>query len=372
MRFGLYQDAMSPSGTVNLHHRYKEQIDEAVFADRMGFDFWGTSEQHFSTGATVSSPETLFAYVAAKTSRLRLRHMVTLLPFAINHPIRVAEHLATLDIVSDGRAELYMGRGNNNQELEAFDVPPSETRSQMWEAIEIIDKALSFDEFEHHGELLDIPRRRLVPKPLQVPHPPLGIVATSVASSRMAGESGIGIMACDLWMGWEYFQDLIDAYRAAIPTANPICGHVNGGLGVATLGAYCDSTMEEAREFGGGRALRSHRYVTDSHPPLAGLSEDYAYMRQIKEREEHIGDLDFLLENSPTSMVGTPDHFIERIQKLQKMGVDEIVMGMDGMGHEKIIKSIELVGKYVIPEFRNPQLIFRGDPVCGAPFDTSA
>ena len=198
MRFGLYQDCVSPEVTHNHYQRYHETVEEAVLAERMGFGFWGTSEQHFGTMSVVSSPETLYAYVAAKTSRIRFRHMVTLTPFAFNHPIRIAEHLAALDIVSEGRAELYMGRGNNKREMDGFSVSGQDNRAQQWEAIEIIDKALSFEEFEHHSELMDIPLRRLVPKGVQVPHPPLGVVATSVASNRMAGEHGIGAMACDL------------------------------------------------------------------------------------------------------------------------------------------------------------------------------
>ena len=122
--------------------------------------------------------------------------MVTLLLFAFNHPFRVAEHLATLDIMSTGRAELYVGRGNSTLELDGFTVSATENRAQMWEALEIIDKAMSQEEFEHHSELMDIPLRTLVPKALQVPHPPIGTVSTSVESSRLAGERGIGVMAC--------------------------------------------------------------------------------------------------------------------------------------------------------------------------------
>ena len=372
MRFGLYQDCFSPPGPFNYYHRYHEVVEEAMYAERMGFDFWGTSEQHFSTRAVVSSPETLFAYVAAKTSRIGLRHMVTLLPFAFNHPIRVAEHLATLDIMSNGRAELYVGRGNSVRELGGFAVSYTENRAQMWEALEIIDKAMSQEEFEHHSELMDIPLRRLVPRALQVPHPPIGTVSTSVESSRLAGERGIGIMACDLWMGWEYLHDQISAYKSAIDDASPLCGHVRNSIGVATLGAYCDSTLEEAKKFGGDWVVRYHRGVTSSHPELADLSSDYEYMAKIKDREKYIGDLDFLRENTPTTMLGTPDDFIERIQYLESLGVEEITLSIDGVGHEKIMKSIGLVGKYVIPEFNSPQSLSRGDPQIDAPLPEPA
>ena len=367
MRFGLYQDGFSPPGPANIYHRYHELVEEVIYAERMGFDFWGTSEQHFHPGAVVSSPETLFAYVAAKTSKIGLRHMVTLLPFAFNHPIRNAEHLATLDIVSSGRAEPYMGRGNSTRELDGFGVSAMENRAQMWEAIEIIDKALTQDEFEHHSELIDIPRRKLVPKAMQVPHPPLGIVATSVESARLAAEHGISVLVSDLWVGWEYLQDQISAYRADTAAAKYICGHLSNSLGFATLGAYCDSTLEEAKKVGGGWATRYHSRGINTRAELADLSPDYGYMARQRDREKYAGDLDFLRENTPTCLVGTPDDFIERIQYLEKLGIEEIVLSIDGVGHEKIMKSIGLVGKYVIPEFNSPQSIFRGDPVRDAP-----
>ena len=367
MQFGLIQSGRSPSGPYNYYHRYKDLVDEAILAERMGFDFWGTSEQHFGTGATVSAPEVFFPYLAAKTDRIRLRALVTLLPFAFNHPVRVAEQIATLDILSDGRADLGVGRGNNVTEIEGFGISFDETRPQMWEALEIIEKALTFEEFEHHGELLDLPLRRLVPKPLQTPHPPISMAATSVDTSRTAGERGIGAMLCDVFIGWEYLQEQIDVYRSGLANAKPLCGQVNNTLGVLALNAYCSSTREEAKELGGDVILGRHRQITDGHTALSERSSDYRYMGLIAEGDKHVGDLDFLMENTPTCLLGTPDDFVERIRKLEKMGVDEVILQIDGMGRENNMKSIELVGRYVIPEFKSPQSIFRGDPVRDAP-----
>ena len=368
MQFVSLQSGRSPTGPYNYYHRYKDLIEEAFLAEKVGFDIWGTTEQHFGTGATVSAPEVVFPYVAAMTNRIRMRALVTLLPFAFNHPVRVAEQIATLDILSDGRAELGVGRGNNILEIEGFGISFDETRPQMWEALEIIEKAFTYEEFEHHGELMDLPLRRLVPKSLQTPHPPISIAATSVDTSRTAGELGIGVMISDLWMGWEYLEEQIEAYKAGLANANPICGQVNNTVGVLSLGAYCGSTLEEAEEEGGGLAMRQHRSITASHTALSSYSSDYGYMAKMADREKHVGDLDFLRENSPSTMLGDPDYFIERIQKLEKMGVDEVVLQIDGVGHENVMKSVELVGKYVIPEFQSPQSIFRGDPVRDAPF----
>ena len=119
-------------------------------------------------------------------------------------------------------------------------------------------------------------------------------------SCHAAGELGIGAMILDLWMGWEYLQQLIDAYRAGLANANPICGQANNTLGVTTLSAYCDSTLEEAKKTAGVWAMRRHRDVTAGHTALSKRSSNYGYMAQMADREKHVGDLDFLRENSPT------------------------------------------------------------------------
>ena len=361
MNFGLLNTGSSLPGTTYTDYiRYKDTADEAVQAEGMGFDFWGPTEQHFS--AATSSPEVFMGYIAAKTSRIRLRAGVTLLPSKFNHPIRVAEQIATLDILSDGRADLGIGRGNNIRELEGFDISFDDTKAQMWEAVEIIDKALSFEEFEHHGELMDLPLRRLTPKPVQTPHPPITMAGTSIETCRLAGEWGFGCMVHDLWQGWEHCEEQINAYRSGLAKADPICGVVNDTLGLLSLGTYIDTTLEKAVEFGGGVAMRSHRSVTATHVALGDRSADYAYMTKMRKREKYFGDLEFLRENSPTCMVGTPDDFIERIEKLEKMGIDEVFLNFDGVGHDRIMQEIELIGRYVIPEFKRPGSVVRGNP----------
>lgn len=184
MRFMVATEAETPLGTTH-HRRYKEVLEEAKFAEEMGFHTWGTSEQHFmSPVSCISAPEVLYGTVAAITSRIRIRHAIVLLPFAFNHPLRVAERIATLDIVSDGRAELGVGRGNHLTQLNAFGGDAEQTRPEMVEAVEIIQKALSRPSFSHHGKLMNIPEVSLCPRPVQQPFPPMFMVATSLESHR--------------------------------------------------------------------------------------------------------------------------------------------------------------------------------------------
>ena len=144
MKFGLIVEANVPVG-LTQHRRYQQMISEAVYAEEAGFDFWGASEQHFMGNIGMSATEVMYAAVAAKTTRIRLRHMIRLL-LKFNHPLRIAEQLATLDLISNGRAELGTGRSNSLIALNAFGVSPTETRAQWNESLDIIAKAIS-DEY---------------------------------------------------------------------------------------------------------------------------------------------------------------------------------------------------------------------------------
>ena len=365
MRFGLLQECEVEMGSTH-YFRTKELVKEVQHAEEMGFDFWGTSEQHFvSPLATVTAPEVLFGYMAARTSRIRFRHMVTLLPFNINHPIRVAERIATLDVVSDGRAELGMGRSNHLWQLDPFGIKATETRPQMLEAMEIIDKALVQDEFEHDGPLLKIPRRRLSPKPVQNPRPPMFIIASSVESHQIAAERGLGVISFDNWRGWYHIEEQAEIYKNALPKAKPMSdgSPINRSMGACAITGFCDENMQRAKEIAGPVAYSFLDAVLALlYGPLAKASKDYEYMGKIATELEEVlrnHDIDALLERTPSCIIGTPDYVIEKIKRLERIGYNEVVMRMDGFGHENIMKSLTLMGKYVIPEFKRPTSIVR-------------
>ena len=158
----LFHEAICPEGTT-WDQRLGELTDEVVLAEENGFYAYAQSEQHFAKGeAIISAPEIGLAYAAARTSRIKLRiSSVNLLPY--NHPLRVVEQAAMLDILSGGRFELGGARSNNPYTLEAFQVDPSQTRQFRDEFLQIIGKALTQEWFEHKSKHYDIPKRRISP-----------------------------------------------------------------------------------------------------------------------------------------------------------------------------------------------------------------
>jgi alkanesulfonate monooxygenase SsuD/methylene tetrahydromethanopterin reductase-like flavin-dependent oxidoreductase (luciferase family) len=182
LTFGFWSEQETQVGH-SYSRRLHELVDEVRLAEKVGFDCVALSEQHVALGGISSSaPEVVFGYLAAVTSRVKLRAAVTLMPQRINHALRSAERLAVTDILSNGRMEFYGGRANTTIAMRAFNVDPNETLAQMEEGLALLKKSMREDIFTFEGKYYQIPPRQLVPKPLQKPHPVIGIAATSERS----------------------------------------------------------------------------------------------------------------------------------------------------------------------------------------------
>src|SRR2546428_6692487 len=135
-------------------------------------------EHHFLTEfAHSSAPEVFLAGVAQRARRIRLGHGVVLLPHKFNRPIRVAERVATLDLLSDGRVEFGTGRSSQFEQA-GFEVDTELSREMWQESLEMIPRMWTEDPVEHAGRFVSVPPRRILPKPLQKPPPPISMAAT--------------------------------------------------------------------------------------------------------------------------------------------------------------------------------------------------
>jgi alkanesulfonate monooxygenase SsuD/methylene tetrahydromethanopterin reductase-like flavin-dependent oxidoreductase (luciferase family) len=347
MRVGLLQEGDFKGTT--CAERYHEMLDEVVAAEALGFSTWGTSEQHFSPPHfSVASPEVLYAAAAARTSRITLRNMSAVLVL-YNHPILVAERMATLDIVSRGRAELCTARSNNFSTLEAFGVSPEDTQAQWEESIEIVLRAWTEETLEHDGRFWKIPPRQVVPKPYQSPHPAVSTAASSVKSHGIAGRKGIGVIGFDNYLGFDYVAECVQAYKAGIAEAQPIApAGINDYVGLYIPSPFCAETREEAFAVAEDATLSYFGFIEDLYKRVSG-HKGYEYMARLEELHQHANDVEFLVETTPSVMIGTPDDFIERLRRLEEIGVDEVLLRVDGFGHERNLQTMELIGREVIP-----------------------
>lgn len=353
MRIGFLSEAQTEPGST-YYRRYWELVEEVKCADKMGFDFFGTSEQHFCGPlASVSAPEALYPALAMVTERIKLRHMIVMPFLPFNNPIRVAERLATLDILSNGRAEFGTGRANTLLQLDGFGCSLDETRDRWEEGTEIVCKALMNEEFEHEGKFMSIPRRSLTPRCVQYPHPPVFMVTQSEDSHKVAGTRGLGALSWDMYMGWDYFEKGYNIYREAIKDPNPLTGMINNSFSATILNAYIGEHEGEARD----RAeIVFHDFVRgvidELYPSLGKRSKSYAYTTLLDNIREQSHDIDWLLAET-SCLAGDPDTWIKRFRRYEAMGCDEVIVRLDGYHHE-VMKQLELIGKWVIPHFRSP------------------
>ncbi|MGA8328468.1 MAG: LLM class flavin-dependent oxidoreductase [Mycobacterium sp.] len=364
MKFGIITESQIAKGSTHAV-RIQEVIKEAVLADELGFDFWGTSEQHMVRSAyTLSAPEVVYGAVAALTKRIKLRTMSVVMLGKINHPIRIAERLATLDILTQGRLEFGTARSNNAAYQKAFGIDPTTTREEWQETTEATLRAMQEVPFQFKGKFYDIDPCYVAPRPYSLEPPPVYVAASSIESHKNAGQLGIGTMTLESWYGWDYLQECLDAHKEGFKTASPIGGLYapNPNRAFLTFPAHVAATREqaiaEARETIQGLLI----HVIDLYTGVAKAEAEkggssYSYLAKMIDLAKYKDDIDYLIDWTPTVMVGTPDEVIERILRLRDMGVTEMILKIDHFGHAANMRSMEMFAKYVIPAVNNPSAI---------------
>src|SRR2546427_748941 len=180
MRFGTFYffQAVPWLSHDEVVHRELEQME---WTEELGFDQIWLTEHHFIDYGLAVDPGTLAAVAASRTRRVRIGLAAAILPF--HHPLRLAEQTALVDIVSRGRLEVGFGRGNRPAEFRGYNVPQQENRDRFEEAVEIITQAWTqMEPFSYEGRFFTIRDTRVMPKPLQKPHPPVYQVCGSKES----------------------------------------------------------------------------------------------------------------------------------------------------------------------------------------------
>ena len=339
---------------------YHEVLEQAVLGEQAGFHSLWTVEHHFlEEYSHCSNPEVLYGAIAARTSRLRLGYGVRLMPFPYNHPVRSAESAAVLDIISDGRVEFGTGRSSTRIELEGFGIDPHRTRELWEEAVDVIVAAWTNDVLEWKGKQFSIPPRRVLPKPVQDPHPPLWGATSSPDSHRIMGEKGMGLLSFTIGTSPEELKDRIDLYRDGLTRAKPVGKFVNGRAGTFTM-VNVARTREQARanaaesfEWYAKAGTEAVASVAKWMRELGQESGTYAYGDALADLDTSFLTYDFL-ESTGACIVGTPEACIETAKRYEAAGCDLLrcLMNPYKVPHKAVMESIELMGKYVIPALK--------------------
>ncbi|MBF6210321.1 LLM class flavin-dependent oxidoreductase [Nocardia puris] len=373
MKFSMIFEAqMTDPSAAHERQVLRDCVAQAVLAEEMGFDtVWAVEHHGLKWYAHMSAPEIFLTWVAARTERIRLGHGVVCMPFNFNHPVRAAERAAMLDVLSNGRVNLGAGRGATPQETSMCGVDPERTYQEVEEALRIIGRAWQDPEgeFEWHGELLDIDPHPLLPRPVQLPHPPLFMACTKKETLQLAADYGIGALVLG-FAGVEEIAELRRTYDRAIAART-------GEKFVSTVvndhfAALCPTVVLEDRERAQQIGARGQRFFAQSikHWYGAGPVPDEAVDRSVDEvaaiqqaAEEHVAYLHeakIPVKPGATSVFnvehayGRPEDAIAYVERLREAGADEILclIQMGTVPQEVCLETIRHWGETVIPHFR--------------------
>jgi alkanesulfonate monooxygenase SsuD/methylene tetrahydromethanopterin reductase-like flavin-dependent oxidoreductase (luciferase family) len=358
VKFGLIYEMQfarpwSPGWEAKL---FQEALEQVALADQAGFDYVWVVEHHFLTEFSHSSaPEVFLGAVSQRTSRIRLGHGVVLLPMAYNNPIRVAERIATLDILSNGRVEFGAGRSGTPTELGGFGIDSGQTQAMRNEALRIIPRMWMETPFAYEGTHFSMPERCIWPKPVQQPHPPIWMAATSPLTFVEAAELGVGVL-CFVIGRPDDLITRINAYREAIPRARPVGAYVNEQVAGFTV-ALCLEDDEEARRVGGPAGLWYTGMLSKLLGEWRGVAvPGYEYYGDVGRAADQLAARDAgSLIDGGAFCIGDPETCSRVVERYQAAGVDQLICLMQAgrIPHETIMRSISLFAERVIPRFRD-------------------
>lgn len=355
MKFSIFMEVQVDAPTREREAaRFRECVDQVVAADDLGYHcVWVVEHHGLYEYSHSSAPEVFLAYCAARTKRIRLGHGVVLTPSRYNHPIRVAERIATLDILSGGRVNFGSGKSNSPTEQGAFQVDRDTLHREWIEAIDIIPRMWRSDVFEYKGDFYDIPPIQVIPKPVQRPHPPMYAASSRPETTVLAGELGLGCL--NFAHGNDSFLEAkVKAYKEAAAKAAPKGRSVTSAFACTpnTLvldddRRACELGFRGSRFF--GEALREY-YFTGRRPtgrlPISREPLTSGELEAARTARDAPG-------SQLVAVIGDPVAATEAVSRFRAAGVDELILMMElgTVPHSATMESLRTFAEKVMPRF---------------------
>ena len=349
MHFGIFMEFGSRTG-LSEAESFQEGFRLVDSAEDMGLDGVWLAELHFNPARSVlSAPIIVGSSIATRTQRLRIGMAVHVLP--LSNPLRIAEEIATLDQISEGRFEFGVGRSGFARSYDLYGVPYVESRERFREALNIILEAWKGETFSYEGEFHTFEGATVWPRPYQQPHPPLRIAATTAETFPRLGLEGHPIFVGLRGMDIPELKGCLKEYRKAWHQA----GHEGNGDVSLRIPVYAGDTDEESLE-------EPRDSINAYFNRMGSLLRDSATGKAGGDTTLRQGRADRLATMSYEEMLrtkiafGTGEGLIDRFGELKnELGLDGLVAELNAGGlipEEAVTRSLRIITEQVMPAFR--------------------
>jgi len=331
MKFGLFGGAKSSGeGSVGDSLGYRKYIDYVLHAEELGYHSVFVVEHHFTGVGQLSASLNFLSYLAGRTDRIRLGTAVVVLPW--HNPVLLAEQVATVDLLSNGRLDLGVGKGYRPPEFAGFCIPIEEATERFDEAMAFLRTAwTATDRFSHHGRRWHFENIVIEPRPVQQPHPPLWMGAGSFESIQRAAREGFNLLL-DQIAPVNLIIERVAAYRGEL--GNLGRSYRPGQIAVARALQIVRTEAERQSAY----ALR-----TKVLKAIGGLARGPG-----AERYQNIGShADPNLASEESALLGTPEEIVVRLRKLEAGGVDYVLL-VDPTGSKEALRTF---AEEIMPAF---------------------
>ena len=355
MEFGIFNSLYVPHQVADLdpenieHNRLMDEVVWTQAADRSNFKYTWATEHHFlEEYSHLSANESFLAYLAGVTENIHLGSGIMNITPPVNHPARVAERVAMIDHLSQGRFEFGTGRGSSSTEQKGFGIDdPDLTKLMFDEVLGELPKMWADGRYSYDGEYFSMPERNVLPKPWKAPHPPMWVACGSPETFAKAGRLGLGALGFT-FREPQALKPMVEAYKEAIQDADPVGGYVNDNVTLVST-MLCMEDGQEARKWfrkSGGGYFQSNVYrYLDTFPRPPGVPPWPEVLPDISPELLDAGIEAGMLP------AGTPEECARGVQSFADTGADQLVFGVNMLPLEIVQGSIELFAKEVLPQF---------------------
>ena len=348
MKFGLFHSVQLPNPT-DQERYYREALEQVLHAERLGYSSVWFTEHHFTRHGIASATLSVLAYLAGVTNTIRLGTAVTVLPF--HNPVQLAEQTATVDVLSNGRLDLGVGRGYQWGEFHRMGVPMEEATRRFEEGMKVLLHSWTSKEpFDHQGEFWTFNDLTIHPRPVQQPHPPVYVAASGRDSMARVVRNDWNLLIGQAETH-SLVADQVEFYRGALAEAEALYSPQRV---VVARAMYTATTTEQARR----EAEMPFTWFRQtgqevSAPPdqrVDLLPADFAAYRS---RYLPGARFDYQARCDDVMLFGSPDHIAERIGRLRESGVENLIffVNFGGIEHRRVLDSLELFASEVMPQF---------------------